>query len=46
MKTYPLMTFSRFLWWSTIARIRKIRPFWYLNYNKEDTRAFLEKQFG
>jgi N-acetyl sugar amidotransferase len=46
MKTYPLMTFSRFLWWSCVARIRKIRPFWYIRYSKEDARAFLEKTYG
>lgn len=46
MRSYPLMTFSRFLWWATIARIRKIRPFWYIQYNKEDARAFLEREFG
>ena len=45
MKTYPLMTFSRFLWWTAAARIRKIRPFWYINYTKEDARHFLEKEF-
>jgi hypothetical protein len=46
MKTYPLMTFSRFLWWSCAARIRKIRPFWYISYSKEDARAFLEREYG
>jgi hypothetical protein len=46
IKTYPLMTFSRFMWWSSVARIRKIRPFWYINYNKEEARAFLEKTFN
>lgn len=46
MKTYPMMTFSRFLWWSTVARIKKIRPFWYIDYNKEDARDFLECQFN
>ena len=46
MKTYPLMTFSRFLWWSCAAQIKKIRPFWYIDYNKEDARAFLEKEYG
>lgn len=46
MNTYPLMTFSRFLWWTTIARIRKIRPFWYIDYNKEDARDFLEREFN
>mgnify|MGYP006087308441 CR=1 FL=1 len=46
MKTYPLMTFNRFMWWSSMARIRKIRPFWYINYSKEEARSFLEKKFG
>lgn len=45
MKSYPLMTFSRFLFWSMFAQIRKVRPFWYISYNKEDAREFLEKEF-
>lgn len=45
MKTYPLMTFSRFLFWSMFARIQKIRPFWYIDYNKEEARRFLEKEY-
>ena len=44
MRTYPLMTFSRFLWWSTVARIRKIRPFWYLSYSKEEARALFSRE--
>jgi N-acetyl sugar amidotransferase len=46
MKTYPLMTFSRFLWWSCVARIRKIRPFWYILYSKEEARRHLEHSYG
>jgi N-acetyl sugar amidotransferase len=46
MKTYPLMTFWRFIWWSCFARIRKIRPFWYIAYSKEEARAFLEREYG
>ncbi|MBX2955242.1 MAG: N-acetyl sugar amidotransferase [Cyclobacteriaceae bacterium] len=46
MKTYPLMTFWRFLYSTLLLRIRKIRPYWYIDYNKEDARAFLEKEFG
>ncbi|MFA7090225.1 MAG: N-acetyl sugar amidotransferase [Arcobacteraceae bacterium] len=45
MKSYPLMTFGRFLFWSMFAQIRKVRPFWYIDYNKEDTRIFLEKEY-
>lgn len=45
LRTYPLMTFSRFMWWSTVARIRKIRPYWYIQYLKEDARAHLERSY-
>ena len=45
-KTYPLMTFERMLFWSLAARIRKIRPFWYMRYSKEDARALLEREYG
>ena len=45
MRSYPLMTFTRMLFWTAAARIRKIRPFWYLAYSKEDARAFLEREY-
>lgn len=46
MKTYPLMTFWKFIKWTALYRIKKIRPLWYIKYSKEDARAFLEKEFG
>jgi N-acetyl sugar amidotransferase len=46
IRTYPLMTFWRFLWWSCFARIKKVRPLWYIDYNKEEARTHLEKQYG
>jgi hypothetical protein len=46
MKTYPLMTFWKFIKWTTIYRIQKIRPLWYIKYSKEDAMAFLKKEFG
>jgi N-acetyl sugar amidotransferase len=46
MKTFPLMTFSRFMYWTVVAGIKKIRPFWYLDYSKEDARSFLENEYG
>ncbi len=46
MKSYPLMTFLRFLWWTCILRIKKIRPFWYLDYDKEEARKILEEKFN
>ena len=46
MKTYPLMTFSRFIYWTVFKRIKKIRPFWYIDYNKEKAKEFLSKEYG
>ncbi len=46
MKTYPLMTFWKFLKWTTLYRIQKIRPLWYISYTKDDAKKFLEKEFG
>lgn len=46
MKTFPNMTFSRFLKWTLVYRIRKVRPFWYINYDKASAREFLEKEFN
>jgi N-acetyl sugar amidotransferase len=46
MRTYPLMTFFRMLFWTTFAQIKKIRPFWYIDYSKESARSFLEQRFG
>ncbi len=46
MKTYPLMTFWKFIKWTTIYRIQKIRPLWYIQYSKEDAMTFLKKEFG
>jgi len=45
MKSYPLMTITRFLFWTVFAKIQKIRPFWYIDYNKEDAKKFLEKEY-
>jgi N-acetyl sugar amidotransferase len=46
LSTYPLMTFNNFMKWTLFKQIKKIRPFWYLNYSKEEARKFLEKEFG
>jgi len=45
MKTFPNMSFWKFLYWTIFKKIRKIRPFWYINYSKENAREFLEKEY-
>lgn len=46
MKTYPLMTFTKFIKWSVFYRMKRIRPLWYISYSKENARSFLENEFG
>lgn len=45
-ETYPLMTFSRMMWWTTVARIKKIRPYWYMSYTKEQAKDLLQREYG
>ncbi len=45
MKTFPNLTLLHFLYWIIIKRIKKVRPFWYIKYSKEDARTFLENEF-
>jgi N-acetyl sugar amidotransferase len=46
MKTYPLMTFSRFLRSALLGRVKFIRPLWYLGYSKEEAQQTLREKFG
>lgn len=46
LKTYPLMTFWKFMKWTLFKRIKKIRPLWYISYNKDEAKKFLENEFG
>ena len=45
MRSFPNMTFFSFMKWVVLKRIKKIRPFWYINYSKEEARNYLEKEF-
>lgn len=45
MKTFPNMTFWAFMKWILFYRIKKIRPLWYIDYNKQAAKEFLEKEF-
>jgi N-acetyl sugar amidotransferase len=46
LKTYPLMTFSAFMKWTLFKKIKKIRPFWYMHYSKEEAKALLKEQYN
>lgn len=45
MKTFPNMDFASFMKWIIVKRIKKIRPLWYIDYSKQEARAFLEKEY-
>lgn len=46
MKTFPNMKFLTFLKWVLFKQIKKIRPLWYINYNKAEAQKYLEEEFG
>jgi N-acetyl sugar amidotransferase len=45
-ETYPLMRFSDFMKWTLIYRIKKIRPYWYINYSKKQAAELLGALYG
>lgn len=46
MDTYPLMTFVNFMKWILVYRIKKIRPYWYINYSKNEAMDLLRREYG
>lgn len=46
MKTYPNMTFLKFLKSILLHRVQFIRPLWYMQYSKKDAMAWLENNVG
>ena len=44
-KTFPNMTFYRFIKWTLFKQIKKIRPLWYIKYSKEMARKLLENEY-
>lgn len=45
-RTYPNMSLASFLYWVAVRRIRKIRPYWYIAYSKEEARELLARTYG
>lgn len=45
-KTFPNLLLAAQLKWMLFRRIKKIRPLWYVNYKKEETKKFLTNEFG
>lgn len=45
MKTYPSMWFYKQLKWMLINKLKKIRPLWYIDYDKEKNKKMLTADF-
>lgn len=46
IKTLPMLWMHRWLKWMVVDRIRKFRPLYYLDYDKEATKTFLADAYG
>ena len=46
METYPTMPFGKFVKWAALSGIRRVRPLYWMDYDKERTKAFLTSEFG
>ena len=46
LKTYPTMSLSEMIRWMVVRGIRKLRPLWYMDYDKEDVKRFLQETYG
>lgn len=46
MKTYPNLTLTNFLKWAAVRGIRRIRPLYWLDYDKARAKTFLSENLG
>jgi tRNA(Ile)-lysidine synthase TilS/MesJ len=46
MKTYPLMTLRKFLLWTVMLGIQRVRPLYYMEYDKEAVKLRLQTEYG
>jgi N-acetyl sugar amidotransferase len=46
MKTFPNLWMSKFLYWTAVKKIKKVRPLYYIDYQKEKTKEFLTRELG
>ena len=46
MKTFPNLWMREFLRWAAVKQIRRIRPLYYLDYDKSAAKAFLTSELG
>ena len=44
--TFPNLWISSWLKWTAVNRIKKIRPLYFIDYRKEETKTFLTERYG
>lgn len=45
LKTFPILTLSKIIYAGFIKKIRDVRPFYFLDYNKEEAKKILMEQY-
>lgn len=46
MKTFPDMPFVKFVKWAALSGIRRLRPLYWIDYDKEETKRYLTDTYG
>jgi len=46
IKSTPLLWLSKWIKWMVLNKIKKFRPLYYMDYNKDETKKFLTKEYG
>lgn len=46
LETYPNLWMTSWLKWMIVDRIKRVRPLYYLDYNKEQAKSFLNREFN
>jgi len=46
LDTFPNLWLSHFLYWTGVNRIKKLRPLYYIDYDKESVKQMLTKELG
>lgn len=46
IKSLPVLWMSKWIKWMVLNRIKKFRPLYYLDYDKQATKEFLSKEYG
>jgi len=46
LKTYPYYTLQKLFYYGYVKKIKMIRPYYYVSYNKREAQEFLKKEFN